>query len=178
MSPKERSPYAREPLSVTLAGAHLAVPYAPAAVWVNALCEGSGHFTLITSLLPERDTAAVVDRVLNGGVTLEDVQKAAESLLSAAAPYSWWKTARLLSASARQDIAGSLTLSGLDPWELTPAQWATAVYASLVKGLESKDKFKVDAVLDDPPAGVTDEWMDESEFQAMIAAARNAPGQR
>ena len=175
----DRSPYTRAPLTVSVGGQlELVIPPAWAAEWIECVLSGVGTSALLVGLAEDGAGERLMERMIDGGVTVEAVQQASYDLLTAAAPYKWWKTARLLALSSRADIAGHLTLAGLDPWRLTVAQWVTAVYASLTKGADAKARFKFDAPLDDPPPGVVGEWMAEDDFAAMVAAARNAPGQK
>lgn len=175
----DRSPYTRAPLTVTVGGRwDLHVPASWAAEWIECVLSNVGTSALLVGLAEEPDGERVMGDLIGGRLTVEQVQQASYDLLAAAAPYKWWKTARLLALSSREDIAGHLTLAGLDPWRLTVAQWVTAVYALCTKGADAKARFKFDAPLDDPPPGIVDEWMAEDDFAAMVAAARNAPGQK
>lgn len=172
------SPYDREQLWVVVAGQHRRVPR-EAAPWISCVLAPTGVTSLVVGLGDDRWGEWMLSGIADGTVPLEEVRDAAYELLGTASPYKWWKTARLLALSSRDDIAGHLTLAGLDPWNLTVAQWVTAVYALLTKNADAKAKFKIDAPLDDPPAGVVDdEWMSEEAFAAMVAQARNSPGQK
>lgn len=172
------SPYDREPLWVVVAGQHHRVPR-EAAPWIPCVLSPTGVTALVVGLTEDHWGEWVLSGIASGAVPVEEVRDTAYGLLAGASPYKWWKTARLLALSSRDDIAGHLTLAGLDPWNLTVAQWVTAVYALLTKGADAKGKFKIDAPLDDPPAGVVDdEWMSDEAFAAMVAQARNSPGQK
>jgi len=174
----ERSPYSRDPLYISVAGREIQVPYAPAAVWIDALLAGGGTTALLVALTDEETGDRVLSGLLEGDVELSAVQQGSYDLLAAAAPYRWWKTAKLLSAAGRDDLTGHLLLSGVDPWQRSAAEIACTVYALLTKGADQKNRFKIDAEIDDPPPGIVDdEWMSEDDFTAMVDAARNAPGQ-
>lgn len=176
----DRSPYARAPLTAMVGGSvELSIPFAWAAEWVECVLSPAGTSALLVGLAPNGEGDRLVNILISEGVTVAQLQQASYDLLGAASPYKWWKTARLLALSSRDDIAGHLTLAGLDPWNLTVAQWVTAVYALCTKGADAKARFKFDAPLDDPPAGIVDDqWMSEDNFAAMVAAARSAPGQK
>jgi hypothetical protein len=150
-----------------------------AAPWIRCVLAPTGVTALVIGLHDDEWGTWVLSGIASGAVSMDDVKQTAYDLLGDVSPYKWWKTARLLALSSRDDIAGHLTLSGLSPWNLTVAQWVTAVYALLTKGADVKAKFKIDAPLDDPPAGIVDdEWMSDAAFAAMVAQARNAPGQK
>lgn len=176
----DRSPYTRAPLTVTVGGTFdVHTEPAWAAEWIECVISSAGTSALLVGLTDDDTGERLMGALLAGRVTVEEVQQGSYDLLGAASPYKWWKTARLLALSAREDIAGHLTLAGLDPWRLTAAQWVTAVYALCTKGADAKARFKFDAPLDDPPAGVVDDaWMSEDDFAAMVAQARNMPGQK
>jgi hypothetical protein len=172
------NPYAREPLGVLLGGTHVRVPWVPADRWIECTTSSAGLLGILTGLTDDETGDRIIDRVLSGEIGPEAVAAAAYDLMGQAAPYRWWKTARLLALSTRDDIAGHLTLEGLDPHSLTVAQWCAAVYVLVTRTGDRQEKFKTDVVFDDPPPGVTDNAMDDDEFKALIEQARNAPGQK
>lgn len=174
------NPYAREPIGVVLGGLEIRVPWAAADRWIVCATSSSGPIGVLTGLAGEDDVAEeITNRVLDGRVSPEAATAASYDLLGQAVPYKWWKTVRLLSISNRDDIAGHMVLSGVDPRELTVAQWCMAVYVLLTRNADTKDQFKTDVALDDPPPGVSDDdWMDESDFHDMVSQARAMPGQK
>lgn len=173
----DRSPYAREEIFVRVAGTDVQIPYAPAAVWIEALTTDSGTAPLVTVLASQQDSDLILSRVLAGRISWDDVQRASYELLKEASPFKWWKTARLLAAAGRPDFVGLLLTHGVDPWNRSAAEVACVVYSLLTRNTDAKGKFKIDAQVDDPPPGIVDdEWMSESDFAAMVAQARNAPG--
>lgn len=172
------NPYARDPLGVQLKGLHVRVDWAPASRWIECTTSSAGLLGVLTGLTDDETGDRIVDRVLGGEISPEEVAAAAYDLIGQATSYRWWKTARLLALSTRDDIAGHLTLEGIDPRSLTVAQWCAAVYVLVTRTGDRQEKFKTDVVFDDPPPGVDDHAMDDSEFQALIEQARNAPGQK
>jgi hypothetical protein len=155
------------------------VPPAWAAEWIECVLSDLGTSALLVGLTDDSTGETITELLMDGTLPVASVQQGSYDLLAAAAPYKWWKTARLLALSARDDIAGHLTLAGLDPWRLTVAQWTAAVYALCTKGADAKAQFKFDAPLDAPPPGVVDDaWMSEDDFAAMVTQARNMPGQK
>lgn len=173
-----KSPYARDPSVFELAGMHYHVPFRPAAVWIRAVCGGHTE-RVLTELMDEDSAADVLHRLISGELDRDAVRQASYALLKDAAPYPWWKTVRLLIQSTTDSMAGHLTLAGADPWKLPVAQWAATVYTLLTRNLDTKGQFKVDAELETPPAGVSEDggWMSDAAFAALVENARNAPGQ-
>lgn len=169
-------PYRRRPASVDVGGLSVVVPWSAADRWIACVTESP--LTILAGL-PDPDTAdRVVGGVIDGRISPEDAARAAYALLEQAVPYRWWKTVRLLSLSTRDDIAGHLTLSGLDPRDLTVAQWAMAVYVLVTRNSDTKERFKIDVEFDAPPPGVADnDWISDDDFNAMVAQARAMPGQ-
>lgn len=169
-------PYRRDALSVDVGDLTVVVPWSPANRWIT--CVVASPLTILSGLTNDADGTAVVDRLIEGGITPEQIASAAYTLLEQATPYRWWKTVRLLSLSTRDDIAGHLTLAGIDPRSLTVAQWATAVYTLVTRNCDTKEKFKVDVEFDAPPPGVVEnDWISDEDFNAMVASARAMPGQ-
>lgn len=169
-------PYRRDSLSAEIGGLTVVVPWTAADRWVT--CVTVSPLTILAGLTREADADAVVARVIDGRITPEEAAQGAYRLLEAAVPFRWWKTVRLLALSTRPDIAGHLTLAGLNPCGLTVAQWTMAVYALVTRNADSKDKFKADAEFDNPPPGVVnDDWISDDDFNAMVAQARAMPGQ-
>lgn len=171
------NPYAREAYTVRLGDLDVRVPWSAADRWVT--CVTASPLAILAGLAEGPEDLIVVDRLIDGALTLEEVSAAAYKLLEQAVPYRWWKTVRLLSLSTRGDIAGHLTLAGLDPRDLTVAQWCAAVYVLVTRNADTKEKFKTDAEFDAPPPGVVDDqWINDDEFNAMVESARAMPGQR
>ena len=168
------NPYARDSLGVFLGELEVRIPWAPADRWISGCL--AGPVTLLVALTGPDTGMAVTEALLEERVSPQEADQAAYTLLERATPYRWWKAVRLVGLSAGDTTAGALTLKGLDPRTLTIGQWVTAVYALYTNGADQKGKFKIDALLDDPPAGVL-EWQTDAEFNAMVEAARSAPGQ-
>lgn len=170
-------PYAREEQMVRLGDRDVRVPYASADRWIS--CVTASPVTILTGLTDGPTAEAVVWSVVDGDVSPEQVSATAYQLLERVVPYRWWKTVRLLGLSTRDDIVGHLTLSGLDPRDLTVAQWCAAVYTLVTRNADTKERFKVDVEFDAPPPGIVEnDWISDDEFKAMVESARAMPGQK
>lgn len=173
------NPYARDPLGVDLKGLHVRVDWAPADRWIECTTSSAGLIGILTGLTDDETGDRLVERVLGGTVSPEEVATAAYDLIGQAVPYPWWKTVRLLALSTRDDIAGHLTLEGVDPRRLTVAQWCAAVYVLVTRNGDEKERFKVNVAFDDPPAGVVEDAVaSQADFDEMVAQSRALPGQK
>ena len=76
-----------------------------------------------------------------------------------------------------QGILGRTVAVGMDPWELTAAQWCAGVYHICTEHADARGKMKFDASLSQPPPGIKDDsdWGAES-IESMLAQARQMPG--
>jgi hypothetical protein len=173
-----RSPYSREHLSVELAGRSVRVPYRPAVEWIDAVSVFSGPTALLASMVSPEDQSRILDSLAVGTLPDGDLADASYALLKEAVPaFDWWESYRLLDLSTERVTCGRCAVAGLDPHELTVAQWCSAVYALVRDGVSEKDLFKFDAALSAVPEGVEDDgdWGSMS-FDQAVTAARTMPG--
>lgn len=171
-----RDPFAREPQRVTIAATRVTLPYNPAAAWIGAVCGTTTTAGALLPLLAEGDRGAVIGRLARGTLPADAVASALYEALRTAVPeLAWWETYRLLALSAQPSPAGRMLLAGLDPWQLPVAAWCYALYELMVTGASERDRFRFDAQLKTPPAGVDDDFGD-MDFDQMVAAARSTPG--
>lgn len=176
------TPFAREPVRVTIARERVLLPYHPAATWIAAVASHSGPSGALIPLLPENMRPVIVTLMARGSITAEHTATAFYDALRTAIPghpnnpMAWWESYRLLNLSTDPAAAGRMLLAGVDPWEQAPAAWCYALYELMTKGLEAKDKFRFDAELKTPPVGVDDDDWGDMGFDQMVAAARSTPG--
>lgn len=176
------TPFAREPVRVTIARERVLLPYHPAAAWIDAVCASSGPSGALLPLLNTADRTRLIGSLARGHVTADQTATAFYDALRTAIPghpddpMAWWESYRLLVLSTSPAAAGRMLLAGVDPWAQAPAAWCYALYELMTKGLEAKDKFRFDAELKSPPAGVADDDWGDMGFDQMVAAARSTPG--
>ncbi|MCX0246407.1 hypothetical protein [Streptomyces drozdowiczii] len=171
-----RDPFAREPLRVTIASERVTLPYQPAAGWIGAICGSATTAGALLPLLADPDRARTITRLARGTLAADTVAAALyEALRAAVSELAWWETYRLLVLSTQPSAAGRMLLAGLDPWQQPPAAWCYALYELMTQGVADKDRFRFDAQLKTPPAGV-DEDFGDMDFDQMVAAARATPG--
>jgi hypothetical protein len=175
----EVNPFRRDPVVVEAKGfGVVAIPYAPASDWIMAVLTG-GPDTMVHTLCRAKDRAPLIDALINDVITAEDLSQASYDALDSVAPFRWWETTRLIMLSAAQAFTGRTVVAGMDPSALTIGQWCAGVYHLATENADDKGKFKFDAMLSDPPAGVEDDddW-GTGDSAALFAAARSMPGQK
>lgn len=175
-----RSPYSRAPLSVFVGGVPVGVAYRTAAEWVDAVADN--RLPILALEWAESGRSGLLTALARGTIGAEDVRDASYALLGEAVPRpdrAWWVSSRLLSLAARADVTGNLTLEGVDPHGITPAQLCSAVHVLFTRGLDAKDVFKFEAPLTAPPPGVIeDDGWGQMTIEEMAAQARSTPGMR
>lgn len=153
------------------------IPHRNAAEWVNAITADAGPNMLVVALARDLTRDVILDDLAVGQLNEDDLAQASWSLLAQGTGMSWWEGARLLLASQNNGILGRTVASGMDPWELTAAQWCAGVYFLCTEHADERGRIKFDATLSQPPAGIKDEsdWGSES-IESMLAQARQMPG--
>lgn len=156
-------------------------PYRSAGAWLEIL-EVTPLDSLTLAALDSEDRWDVQDKMLDGEIRAPELATSAQALLKQITGYErWWIGYRLAVAAMDPAILGPLILAGLRSDDVTLPQWCAATYALLTRNASSEDKFKVDAHLDVPLAGVDpgtawdDMGMSAAEMRAM---ADNLPGMR
>lgn len=172
------SPFYRGSLPVSVAGYRFTVPYKHAADWTMAMDEGNGPYDCLLPLLDWRDRDSLLDGLATGAIAADDLHAASHRLADECAPYRWWETYRLLMVATRPTVLGRTVAAGMNPYNLTLAQWTAGVFWLLTEHLDAPGRFKFEAQLADPPAGIDDgdDWAYQ-DFEQMVAQARAMPGQ-
>lgn len=158
----------RQPVSLTVAGHPLTIPWHPAADWIEVIRQDPGR------LVPElaEDSGDLVIAMALGEVPWSAVQEASQQLLGDETGDKWWTVLKLVYSSAQGGVLGELTLSGVDPARVSLGQWCAAVYRVLTRNAEDKDRLRIDFELELPPPGYEDAWDDGNDYEAMVALAR------
>lgn len=163
------SPLINGPVRVTVAGAVLVVPYAPARAWLRALDRHPASAVLDLS----EGSRSVVVGLATGAVTAKAVQDATNTAVATLTGQKWWIALRLVYTSSSPDFLGELTLAGVDPDRVSLGQWTAAVYRILTRNADAKERVRIDFELDIPPSGYEDSWDDDADYYArMVAEAR------
>ena len=173
--PSEYLPLSRDPVVVTVAGVRFALPYAPAAVWTQALVNPG---TLVARLATQEQREVLADLLMeNRGATAE-LKSESLRTLGEAAGRVWWEAARLANTSVSPEVLGRLVLAGVDAYARTIGEWCAAVYALCTKNADEKGRLRFDFSLSIPPAGYEDEWDDGDDPAAITAALGKLSGKR
>lgn len=165
----------REPLTVTVAGQQVTLPYQPAAVWAAGLERGR---MLIPYLARPAERDALAELVLSYPQAVDDLKRETLRILTEAGGRKWWEVVSLLKTSVATEVLGRLVLAGADPWQRSLGEWTSAVYALCVKGLDEKGRLRFDFSLSIPPADFTDEWDDGDDPEAALAAVAAMTGKK
>ena len=156
----------RSPLTITVAGTAVSIPYRPAAVWTENL--GRLH-VLASRLADDHGRYVLADLIVDRPSAREDLKHESFRILAEASGWKWWEASRLLATSVTPEVLGRLVLAGADPWNRSVGEWCAATYAICVKGHDEKGRLKFDFSLSIPPVGYEDEW-DDGEDPAVVAA--------
>jgi|SRR5690349_18537125 len=148
----------RSALEAEVAGRRVHLPYAPAAVWIQ---HHNPLSLIVFHLADPAGQDAIRDGVAEGYQAVRDMEQEGRRILGQVVGRKWYQAQKLISASAGTEVLGRLLLAGLDPWQRSIGEWCAATYALHVKGLDQKERAKLDFSLALPPRGAEDEWDDE-----------------
>lgn len=165
----------RGPAYARVGGHELIVPWHPARDWLEAIRHD--HRGLVLRLA--EDAGDLVAGLADLSVPLSDVEKGSVQLLEEETGRRWWIALKLAYSSAGESVLGELTLSGVDPGQVSIGQWCAAVYRVLTRNCDAKERMKLDFELELPPPGYEDSWDDGndwSDFNALVAMARENEG--
>lgn len=155
--PSEYTLLARAPVTVTIAGTRVRLPYRPAAEWVAAVEDLS---RLAGTLADDEGRSAIVDLVLEHASAVTELRRESYRILAEATGRKWWEAGRLISTSVGTEVLGRMVLAGVDPWSRSVGEWVAAVYALCTKGQDEKGRLRFDFMLSLPPPDYEDEWDD------------------
>lgn len=154
---------------MAIGGRELTIPWAPASAWIDVI--DKDHRTAAVALAQEGREDVAIGMAL-GEITLAQVERATHEAIEEVTGLRWWIALRLLYASGSTEILGALTLGGVDPDRVGLGQWCAAVYRTLTKGADKKQRMKIEFELEMPPAGYEEAWDDGNDYAAMVELAR------
>lgn len=166
--PSEFQALSRSPLTVTVAGVRVRLPYRPAAVWAVGIERLN---VLVSVLADEAGREQLIDLVIDDPGAADDVRRESLRILAESTGRKWWEAGRLLATSVQPEVLGRLVLAGVDAHARSVGEWVAAVYALCVKGQDEKGRLKFDFSLSIPPPGYEDEWDDEGDDPEAIEAS-------
>lgn len=166
--PSEYRLLSRQPLTVTVAGARVSLPYRTAADWVQAL----DHLGWLAATLADPEgRETIADLLLEHDRARADLRAESLRILSEATGKKWWEAGRLLATSVTPEVLGRLVLAGVDAHGRSVGEWCSAVYAMIIKGQDEKGRLRFDFSLSIPPPGYEDEWDDDGDDAEETMAA-------
>lgn len=171
----EFAPLLRDPVTVTVAGTEVLLPYRPAAAWAGAL---QSLHTLAAQLADEKDRDLLADLVMDHPRAVDDLREESLRVLGEQGGRAWWEVGRLLATSASTEILGRLVLAGVDPWQRSVGEWCAAVYAVCLKDQDQKGRTRFEFSLSLPPPGYEDQWDDGNDVAALTRAYASALGKK
>lgn len=173
--PSEFAALLREPLTITVAGTRITLPYQPAALWARAL----DHPGRLAAVLADQEGREILaDLVVDHPGAVAEISRESLRILGEAGGRKWWESARLIAYSAQPEVLGRLVLAGADPYARSVGEWCAAVYALCVKGQDEKGRLRFDFSLSIPPSGHEDEWDDGEDPEAVAAALAQMTGKK
>lgn len=171
--PSDYSVLSRGPLTVTVAGAQISLPYRPAAAWVAGMEQINA---LVGELADAGGREALADLLVEYPQAVDDLLQESLRILAEATGRKWWEAGRLLSTSVSPEALGRLVLAGVDAHQRSVGEWCAAVYALCVKGQDEKGRLKFDFSLSIPPPGYEDEWDDGYDVGSAADAVKALMG--
>lgn len=165
----------RDPLTITVAGTRIEIPYRPAAVWARATRE-SNRLPVAAALADDAGRETLSDLLVEDGRAVADLRAESYRILGEAGGRKWWEVSALLNTSTDGELFGRMLLAGLDPWQRSLGEWCAAAYALCLKGQDEKGRIRFQFSLSVPPPGFEDEWDDGVTDESAIEAAQKLMG--
>lgn len=152
------SPLGRDPVPLRVGGRVFAVPWVPAARWVEVRGEAD-----VVGMMDAEDQDVLARLLLDGTLAVRSMKEAVQDVLSHVTGRPWWEGMRLLTLSTQPETLGHLTLAGVDPWNRSAFEWCAAVYALHTRHADEKARAKFDFHLSIPPRGYEKQWAASGE---------------
>lgn|GEM_PF-2171894 len=163
-------------VEVDLGGRTYTIPPLPAGRWFLAILDDEQPMPIVPGLLGPDDEEAILEGLLDGLFTVEELIRVHREALAAASGWKWWEADRLIRSAAAEwrHVGGELTVHGVDLDAAPLGAALNAIYALAVRNMTKEQRFTFDGQLSTPPAGVSGaEWFDEDfyaqAFEEMLA---------
>jgi len=165
----------RSPVTLTVAGVKVTVPFAPAAAWLDALQDPA---RAVLHLADKPSKERLMWALLDVPGAEDAIRAQSYDLIRRATGRSqWWESTRLANTAASPDVLGRLVLAGVDPHTRSIGEWCAAMYTVATQNADQTQQIKFDMTLAFPPPGYEDEWDDDEDYESMAAGFRDLPGQ-
>lgn len=139
-------------VEVDLGGHSYRVPPLPASEWFAAVLSDEA-VPIVPGMLEPAEQEEIIDRLLAGELSREDLDQANRDALAAASGWKWWEAERLIVSAAVEwrIIGGLLQGAGLDVSTASLGAVLSSMYAMAVTNMKKEDRFTFDAQLSAPP---------------------------
>lgn len=157
-------------VEVDLGGRTYRVPPLPASEWFAAVLSNEGA-PVIPGLLEPEDQEYVIDALLEGTLTKDQLETANREALAAASGWKWWEAERLIVSAGVQwkIIGGLLQAGGIDMTTTSLGGVLSAMYAMAVTHMKPDDRFAFDSQISAPPRGAKSSDFDQSAYAENFA---------
>lgn len=160
------------PIDIDIVGRQHRIGPRPAIDWIVAM---TGSWADVVPGLVDPDDLDLTDRIARGEVEFKQLVTAARDAIATAAGLPWWVAMRLVQIStANLSVAGELA-GHTDATRVSLAAWCAAVYQTIARNADEKQRAKLDRDLMATPPGVRaedryDEAAAADAFEAMFGA--------
>jgi hypothetical protein len=166
------------PVEVMLPGARFRIAARPAIDWILKVAD-EDWLAIVPGMVEGDEIDQLIDDKRVSPVALV---AAGRDATTTAAGMPWWSACRLVGVTLGDvEMAGALTLAGVDPGRVSLGAYVMATYRILVVELDKKRRASLDADITRVPKGVaTSELYDPQAAAASFerAYARQQGGQR
>jgi len=148
------------PVDVTLRGLDLSIPALAAADWLAILMvEQVDLADVLPGLSGEGADELLMDALLAGRLSIEEVNKTALKVLSLVSGRPWYVAVRIIATvrSSWSSLGGEFVLSGVDPAHVSLAAWLDTAYHILMGHMKENEANIFNAKLQMPEPGAEDE---------------------
>lgn len=169
------------PVSVELGKQIFTIPPQPALAWIIPIVD-QDWLGIVPDLIDPADFS-INDLLLSQEVRIADCVDAARDAVSTATGMPWWSAARLvLAVHESPDLTGELVICNVDAEVVSIGAFVQATYRILVREADKKQRAKIDAELQRPPAGIGVEKRYDPAVAAnlfeQMARSRGLPAQQ
>lgn len=129
-----------------MVGVWVHIPAMPAADWLEILLKDPEEldlFNLFEDLLSDDDANHVDQMLLQGKLTLQELQDLTLQVVTQVSGRDWWAAIRLTQIARMQwqFFNGTMLKQGVAPWEISLAAWLDAFWVTLFSEAVKPEKW-------------------------------------